>query len=109
MPELGQYDRYQRDAAVLATLGKSLLVDMPRIAVRIPVELADAASAAWSRDELDETRGETPEQERLRSLAGDLALVGLAIEERGQRSKAWVNVTLDAAVFASAIRASEDT
>jgi hypothetical protein len=52
---------------------------MPVIEVRLPSRLAARAVAAWNRDEEGPVGPETREQEYIRHLAGDLALLGLAI------------------------------
>lgn len=50
---------------------------------RLSRELAEAARRAWLRDEEAVTSEELPEERLLRDRAGTLALIGLAVDERG--------------------------
>ena len=105
MAELTQYQRYRLDAQALASIGRQVRGSLPRVSVRLPAALADAAVSAWHRDEPDDEPSESDAQQ-LRAEAGDLALIGLAITERGERSAGWVTVTLDVALAASAVMAA---
>jgi hypothetical protein len=77
------------------------------VEVRLPRELADAAAAAWDRDDLDEAP-ETTGQRVARERAGSLALIGLAVQETGRREGNHVIVALDAGLIALAVSASDD-
>jgi hypothetical protein len=105
MTDPGEYQRYRRDAAVLADIGRHLEKRVPLITVRLPRQLAEAAFAAWRRDEQGTTADETPEQRTLRSNAADLALIGAAVAERGHAEGAEVVVKLDVIQLAAALTA----
>lgn len=83
---------------------------MPKIEVRIPRGLAEAAVAAWSRDDdgSGATSGETYELREARHRAGVLALIGLSITERGQWEHDEVVVKLDPVLLGVAIDAADD-
>ncbi|MFC9256636.1 hypothetical protein [Amycolatopsis thailandensis] len=106
MNEQGQYARYQEDSKVLAAIGACLDAQLAPIEVRLPKTLARAAAAAWDRDELDEFGEETHEQYALRDQAGELALIGLVISERGRWEGDEVVVDLDVAAVGAAVRAA---
>lgn len=87
-PQLeADYAQWADDTAVLAEVGRALFSQETRLPVRLPADLAAAAVAAWDRDdsgtELPEV--ESAEQLRVREGAGHLALIGLAVSERGRR------------------------
>ncbi|APU13293.1 MULTISPECIES: hypothetical protein [Actinoalloteichus] len=103
--------RYRRDSLALAELGAGLVgTTLPRIEVRLPRASADRAVAAWRA--LDEREGplggEDREQRRQRQRAGTLALIGLAVEERGRRVGDQVIVLLDAVLVVLAMEAADD-
>jgi len=101
-----QYERYAADARVLSEIGVALQTQSTLTVVRIPARLAEAASSAWSRDESGgPTSPETGEQSALRHAAGDLALIGLAIAERGVLGPdGLVRVEIDPSLIQAAIR-----
>ncbi|MDQ0381955.1 hypothetical protein [Amycolatopsis thermophila] len=101
-----QYARYREDADVLAAIGAAVGEQAGRITVRLPRALADAAVAAWERDEIEPLPAETPEQRVLRDRAAELALIGLAVSERGRREGDVVEVDLDAGAVGAAVRAA---
>jgi hypothetical protein len=74
------------EARVLGEIGTAFrAAELPPIRVVVPRALAARAVAAWRRDD----EGAVPEPEDpadrvLRHRAGTLALIGLAITERGQ-------------------------
>lgn len=70
---------------MLAELGETLRrADLPPVEVRLPVALADRAVAAWHREDTVPLVDPGPlGDRRTRHLAGTLALIGLAITERG--------------------------
>ncbi|MFD5096543.1 hypothetical protein ACFWMR_38475 [Amycolatopsis thailandensis] len=88
MNEQGQYARYQEDSKVLAAIGACLDAQLAPITVRLPKTLARAAAAA------------------LRDQAGELALIGLVISERGRWESDEVVVDLDVAAVGAAVRAA---
>ncbi|MGW1840550.1 hypothetical protein [Streptomyces sp. NPDC002067] len=84
MVDQEQYVRYREDSKVLAAIGEHVDAQVGRVSVRLPRAVAEAAVAAWERDESDDVGEETHEQYELRNHAGDLALIGLAISEDGR-------------------------
>ncbi|ASO18820.1 hypothetical protein FHR81_001084 [Actinoalloteichus hoggarensis] len=103
--------RYRRESLALAELGAGLVgTALPRIEVRLPRHSADRAVAAWRS--LDRHEGplgdEDREQRRQRHRAGTLALIGLAVEERGRRVGDEVVVLLDAVLIVLAMEAADD-
>ncbi|MEU6915018.1 hypothetical protein [Streptomyces olindensis] len=101
-----QYVRYRDDTKVLAAIGACVDRQTGRVAVRVPRELAEAAVAAWERTEDGAPGAETPEQYALRDAAAELALIGLALSERGHWEGAEVTVDLDVASAGAALRAA---
>ncbi|MET9832640.1 hypothetical protein ABZ078_25790 [Streptomyces sp. NPDC006385] len=102
-----QYARYRDDTEVLAAIGSRVAAQTGRVTVRLPRELAEAAMSAWHRDERHEPAAETAGRHALRDGAAELALIGLAITERGRREGEVVTVELDIASAGAAVRASE--
>ncbi|WP_435583425.1 hypothetical protein [Amycolatopsis thermoflava] len=98
--------RYHEDAEVLAAIGTA--IGEHRITVRLPRALAEAAVAAWQRDETGPVAPETPEQWVLRDRAAELALIGLAVSERGRPDGEFVVVDLDVAAAGAAVRAARE-
>ncbi|MEW1700766.1 hypothetical protein ACIQCR_16865 [Streptomyces sp. NPDC093249] len=84
MVDQEQYVRYREDSKVLAAIGEHVDAQVGRVTVRLPRAVAEAAVAAWERDELGDVVEETHEQYELRGQAGDLALIGLEISEDGR-------------------------
>lgn len=103
---MDQYGRYARDGVMLAAIG-SVLDGQPATGpVRIPRDLADAAVAAWSRDELDDLADPEGEQQRqARGHAATLALIGLSIQEQSPAGGESVVVSLDPDLIAEAVAA----
>ncbi|WP_282794856.1 hypothetical protein [Streptomyces sp. CC224B] len=107
MSRAEQYARYQEDARTLAAIGACVETRTGRVTVRLPHPLAEAAVAAWQRDETDEAPGPESRQEyALRDQAAELALIGLALADRGHWDAEKVVVDLDTASAAAAVRAS---
>ncbi|MEV0306576.1 hypothetical protein [Nonomuraea fuscirosea] len=106
MKESPQYDRYRHDAAVLAEVGRRVEPQVNPLPVRMPRDLAAAAVAAWERSEDDEISEENHEESRVRHQAGALALIGLAISERGVTEGNEVLVTLNITEIATALSAA---
>ncbi|AXE90305.1 hypothetical protein [Streptomyces sp. Go-475] len=101
-----QYVRYRDDRKVLAAIGACVGRQTGRVAVRVPRELAEAAVAAWERTEDAAPGAETPERYALRDGAAELALIGLAITERGRWEGEEVAVDLDVDSAGAALRAA---
>ena len=86
--------RYADDAAVLSQI-EAVMVDQGRNRpVSIPNGLARAAEHAWLRDEAGTSDDELPEERELRDKAGALALIGLAVNERGEAEDEHILVSL---------------
>ncbi|MEU7948160.1 hypothetical protein AB0C50_26045 [Micromonospora taraxaci] len=106
MEDREQYLRYQQDRTVLAAIGARLDPQVGRISVRMPRSLAESAVAAWNREEPGGIGEESREEYELRDDAAELALIGLAIGERGMRDGEDVVVDLDVVQVATALRAA---
>lgn len=91
---------------MLAEIGTHLNPQVGRITVRLPRALAEAAVAAWNRDELAPIGEESPAQYEAREAAADLALIGLALSDRGVPDGDEVSVDLDVTQVAAALRAA---
>ncbi|MGI5346901.1 hypothetical protein ACQEU8_01750 [Streptomyces sp. CA-250714] len=107
MSDQAQYARYRDDAKTVAAIGACVETQVDRITVRLPKGLAEAAIAAWDRDEADEPGEESHEQHAAREHAAELALIGLTISERGRWEGEEVAVDVDVASVGMAIRAHE--
>ncbi|MGP3975699.1 hypothetical protein ACTWQF_17155 [Streptomyces sp. 8N114] len=106
-----QYVRYREDAKSLAAIGTCVEAQAGRVTVRLPKVLAEAAVAAWHRDEPEAPHGlgdETHGQHAIRENAAELALIGLAISERGRWENEEVVIDMDVASAGAAVRAHED-
>ncbi len=106
MTDQEQYVRYREDSKVLAEIGGHVDAQVGRVTVRLPRAVAEAAVAAWERDELGDLDEETHEQYELRGQAGDLALIGLEISESGRWEGEEVVVDLHIAFAGAASRAT---
>lgn len=97
------------EAATLAELGAILRqADLPPVTVRIPSALAASAVAAWERDDTVPLVNPEPLADRhTRHLAGTLALIGLAISERGQPDGDFVVVDLPVELAGVAMDAAD--
>lgn len=99
----------RRHAEVLGELGGLFAqVKFSRIEVRIPRSLAEFAVHAWERDFASQPGEETFEERVHRRRAGSLALIGLAITERGHWDKEGVAVTLDPDLIGAAVDAANE-
>ncbi|MFC9753093.1 hypothetical protein [Streptomyces sp. NPDC056921] len=101
-----QYARYREDSKSLALIGKHVDAQVGRVTVRLPRAVAEAAVDAWERDESGDVGEETHGQYELRDQAGDLALIGLVISERGRWEGEEVVIDLDVVSAGAAVRAS---
>ncbi len=100
---------YRHDAELLGELGAALVrVELPRVEVRVPEALAEAAVAAWERDDDEPLGPETFEQRVQRHRAAAFSLIGLEIAERGRPDGDDVVVDLNAHFIADAVNASDD-
>ena len=108
MGEGAQYARYRGDAEVLALIGAHVAPQVRPITVRIPRTVADAAVAAWNRDELEDLDDETPAQAELRDQAATLALIGLAITTRGVPDGDELVLDMEVTDLGAAIRAARN-
>lgn len=96
------------EARSLGQIGRLLQrVALPDVEVRFHRALAEAAIRAWERDDLDDVP-ETAEQRLARERAGSLALIGLAIKERGEWHGDEVVVALNAGLVGLAVAAADD-
>lgn len=98
------------ESRLLAELGAALWSQGQHLTVTVLLssELADAARAAWERDDESSIEGESPQQARDRADAGHLALIGLAVKERGiPRQDGTVRVTVDAWQIGAALEAAD--
>lgn len=106
MGDREQYVRYRQDRTVLAAIGAHLDPQTGRVNVRLPRSVAEAAVAAWDREELGGIGEESREECDLRDDAAELALIGLAITSRGVWDGEEVVVDLDVIQVAAASRAA---
>lgn len=100
--------RYRSDDLVLAEIGREIHRQATAAQVCIPRKLADDAVAAWERDETEDIPHETPAERQVRQRAGALALVGLAIQERGRIDGDVVLVEVDSWQIGDALNAADD-
>ncbi|MGW6980621.1 hypothetical protein ACWGE1_14420 [Streptomyces sp. NPDC054932] len=105
MKDHEQYVRYRQDRTVLVAIGAHLDPRAARISVRLPRPLAEAAVAAWDREELGGTGEESREECELRADAAELAFIGLAISSRGTWDGDEVVVDLEVEHIAAALQA----
>jgi hypothetical protein len=101
-----QYVRYGEDSKVLAAIGACVDAQVRPVTVRLPKALAEAAVAAWDRDELDDLGEETAGQYVLRDYAAQLAYIGLTISQHGRWEGDEVVVDLQVTWAGAAVRAS---
>jgi hypothetical protein len=101
---------YREDAGVLGEVGWTLAnSELPRVEVRLPRRLAEAAVAAWERDDTEgpldpETLGQRIQRHR----AATLALIGLSIVNGGRWETDEVVVELSPDLIGVAVDASDD-
>jgi len=100
---------YRYEAQLLGEIGAVLVnAELPRVEVRLPVELAHAAVLAWDRDDEAELDAESYEQGVVRRRAATLALVGLAVSELGHADGEEVVVNLDPVLIGIAVEAADE-
>ena len=111
MPERDWRELYRDEAVTLGRIGEVLVrADMPKVEVRLPRELAEAAVEAWERDDdvSDTGPAETCEERVARSRAASLSLIGLSITERGRWNGDEVVVALSPIFIGNAVEAADD-
>jgi hypothetical protein len=96
-------DAWAADAALLAQIGQALSKQPTKIRVVLPRQLADAAVAAWERDDNDVPLA----ADANRDAAASLALIGLSITETGEPDGDRVSADLDAWFVGDALRAAD--
>ncbi|GAA1967632.1 hypothetical protein [Catenulispora subtropica] len=101
-----RYAGYQEDANLLAAIGELVDAQVGRVTVRLPKTVAEAAVAAWERDDPYEDTLETTEQREVRGKAADLAMIGLEISQRGRVEGEEVVVDLRVGLAGAAVVAS---
>jgi hypothetical protein len=99
---------YLEDEVVLARIGREFQRQVTVVEVRISCELADQAIAAWERDETENIPDETAAEGQARHRAGTLALIGLAIQERGYLDGDAYIVELNSWQIGNALNATDD-
>ena len=102
--------QWRRDGVVLAQIGADLARQVTEVEVRLPRSLADQAVAAWQRDDgaPEGPAGESAEERAVRHRAAALALIGLALEDRGQEDGDEVVVRLNAWFVGDALNAADE-
>lgn len=110
MDDKSVHSTWLRDESTLADIGAALNQQPTQVEVRLPRSLAGAAVQAWQRNDEDnfDSRGESWDQRVVRHRAGTLALIGAAIEDRGQAEGDDVVVKLDAWFVGDALNAADD-
>ena len=102
------YAQWALDGQVLAQIGRALMAQSLEVQVRVPRELADAAVAAWQRDDSEGPLGEESEEQRAaRHRGAYLGLIGLSLEEKGWLDGDDVVVKLDAWFIGEALSAAD--
>jgi hypothetical protein len=104
-----QLVRYRADVDVLEKIGNALQNQNTVIEVVLPTVLADQAKTAWERDETLKPRRESAPERVLRSRAGALALIGLAVAEHGRARGDYVTVPIDAWQIGEALASADDS
>jgi hypothetical protein len=99
------------EAETLVEVGAVLrAAGLPEVEVRLPADLARRAVQAWERDDTVPLVDPEPiGDRRTRHLAGTLALIGLAIQERGTLDGDDVVVGLPVELAGVAIDAADSS
>jgi len=113
VPVKHHYDRWENDGVDLALIGASLYEQDTKVRVRLPRELADAALAAWHREDEDSedlhTHDESQLEAQIRHRAGTLALIGASLENAPiQISGNFVIADIDSWYIGEALQAADD-
>ena len=84
IPVQHHYDRWENDGVDLALIGAAVFKQDIKVRVKLPKELADAAIAAWQREDADSEdlhlHEELLHEKLIRNRAGTLALIGATLE-----------------------------
>ncbi len=100
---------WRSDVVTLAQIGAQLFDAGLSLEVVLPVELARTAIDAWKRDDSGATADhETPAEAAERHRAGALALIGLAISQRGEAEGSSFTVRLDPWLIGIALDAADE-
>jgi len=107
------YNRWENDGVDLALIGAALYEQDTKVRVRLPRELADAALAAWQREDEDSedlhTYEESMSEKRIRHRAGTLAMIGASLENAPiQISGNFVIADIDSWYVGEALQAADD-
>ncbi len=113
IPVEHHYERWENDGVDLALIGAALYEQDTKVRVRLPRELADAALAAWQREDEDSddlhTHEESESEKRIRHRAGTLALIGSSLENAPiQISGDFVIAEIDSWYIGEALQAADD-
>ena len=101
---MGQYDRFAADSQILAMIGDAFAGMPANASPRLPRDLAQAAVAAWRRDESDQPASpETEDQRMVRDHAATLALIGLAVLNNTDLVSESIEVSLSPELVAAAL------
>ncbi len=98
------------EAEALAEMGKVVFAQTLTVSVVLPKQLAEKAVRAWRRDDMATVSSdESATDRRTRRQAGDLALIGRAIDERGvEQEDGTVSVDVDAWQVGAALDAADE-
>lgn len=100
--------QWRADATVLAQIGAVLFKEGLSVEVKLPLDLAETAIAAWERDDSGADGNETSAEAVDRSRAGALALMGLAISERGTPIGGAISISLDPWLIGTALNTADE-
>ena len=108
MTESDEQRQWRRDARALADLGRELAqAEFVPIEIRMSRPAAEIAVATWEREDGGQVDTEDFEQRVVRFRAAALALIGLAVSERGRWEADGVYVKLSPDLVGVAIEWSE--
>ena len=100
--------QWRLDAHALADLGRELAqAELDPVEVRVSRSVADVAVAAWQRQDDGQVDTEDFEQRVIRFRAAALALIGLAVTERGRWETDVVYVKLPPDLIGVAVEWSD--
>jgi hypothetical protein len=109
MPETEYQRRYREYAHTLAKIGAELEeIELPMVTVRLPINLAREAVAAWEWKDVGELDPETSEQRVDRHRTGCLANIGHAVKHTGRIDGDHIVVDLRAGEISGALDAAYD-
>jgi hypothetical protein len=102
-------NRWARDAAVLAEIGRHLEPQKLEVKVTLPRQLVVQAIAKWNRDDpWFQLKRETRAQNKTRHRAGGAGLIGLRLSQQQIGKGKLVTVKLPANLVGDALRAHWD-